>query len=123
MKKLIEDFKTLNIFQKIFFIIVIGGFIFYGLLHAGLVKLPAAKAKNCQGVTGKTIEVNMEKGKFFPSDIKAKVCDTLVFINKDSEIHEPAVGPHPTHTSYPGFDAKEPIKPGGSFTFLLNRPG
>ncbi len=96
----------------------------YALLHLGLIKIPAARAVDCKQISNsKVIEVRLNEHGFEPKQVEAGVCDTLVIINTGPDGVWPAVGPHPTHTSYPGFDAKRSIPPGDRFEFILNRPG
>ena len=126
--KFIEDFKQYTAQEKIVFsfgIFVAAALLFYhGFIHTGLIKLPAARAQDCtQPKQSKNIEINIENGAFSPNNITAKVCDKLIFINKEDTLHEPATGPHPTHTSYPGFDAKKPLGKGERYEFTLNRTG
>lgn len=119
-----EDFKSINVWQKSLFILIVAGLAYYGLLHAGLIKLPPAKAYDCSSINeSKNIEIKITKAGFDPKNVQSKVCDTLVFKNLDTEVHWPAVGPHPTHTSYPGFDAGRALQQNDSFEFQVNRPG
>lgn len=108
----------------IFFLGVVVLLIGYGLLHAGLIKLPPAEAYDCSRISKpKTIDINIDNSGFHPDQINATVCDTLVFTNQGQEPRWPAVGPHPTHTSYPGFDAQRPLSLDQSFRFTVTRPG
>ncbi|MDP2648045.1 MAG: hypothetical protein Q8P35_02290 [Candidatus Yanofskybacteria bacterium] len=52
-----------------------------------------------------------------PSQLAIKVGDTVRFVNEDSAPHWPASGPHPTHTTCPGFDAKKSLTQGESYSF------
>ena len=120
---LVGEFKQLHILKKFLLLAIVVLFISYGLLHTGLIILPAAKARDCSLIKGKEIIVSTQNGKFVPAQVRAEVCDKLIFVNLDSQPRWPAVGPHPTHTSYPGFDSKRALKQGEQFEFLLNRPG
>jgi plastocyanin len=122
---MLEEFKKFTLFQKSFFIIVAAGLIFYLLYHTGVVKLPAARAQDCTGVSipENSTVIKMEHGKFDPSELTVHVCDTVLFLNLDDEQKWPAVGPHPTHSSYPGFDAGREMKKFDYFQFQLNRTG
>ncbi len=124
LKQIWQEFWGYTWFQKTFFVAVAGGLVFYGLLHGGLIKLPAGRAVDCTGfAAGRTVAIKMLDDKFEPATPSVQLCDTLNFINQSQAERWPAVGPHPTHTSYPGFDSRQPIKPGESFEFVLNRPG
>jgi plastocyanin len=114
----------LALWQQALFVTIVAGLVFYGLLHGGLIKLPAARAHDCSTVQNtKTIQIQITNKAFEPGTIEAKLCDTLQFINTDKTPHDPAIGPHPTHTSYPGFDAKRGLQQGETYTFTLNRLG
>ncbi|OGE87723.1 MAG: hypothetical protein A3J07_03350 [Candidatus Doudnabacteria bacterium RIFCSPLOWO2_02_FULL_49_13] len=123
-KQFVEEFRQLAFWKKVLFLVMflmVGG---YPLVHAGIIKLPPAKAYDCLGVVNsQTLTVVMNDGKFDPASLAAAVCDHLVFRNDDSVLRWPAVGPHPTHSSYPGFDAGRGLHQGESFEFVLNRPG
>src|ERR1051326_866180 len=60
-------------------------------------------------IMGKVYEVDYTSSGFSPSTLTVKAGDTVVFKNKSSSAFWPASDPHPTHTDYPGFDAKQPI--------------
>lgn len=63
-----------------------------------------------------------EKG-FEPETINVKVGTKIAFVNKDSVYRWPASDLHPTHTIYPQFDPKNPIKPGESWEFTFDKAG
>ena len=123
VSEIIRDFQKASIAVKIFFCVVIACVPGFLLLHAGIIKLPAARAVDCSHSPLREVIVDIKNDTFVPNHVQAHVCDTLIITNRDAELHEPAVGPHPTHTSYPGFDAKRPLMRGESFRFVLNRPG
>src|SRR3989344_2591801 len=61
---------------------------------------------------------------FNPAAITVKKGTTVIFLNEDlGAPHQPASTPHPIPTDHPGFDAGEPISPGGSYSFPFNRAG
>ncbi len=127
-QKLITEFKSYPLLDKMllgFGMLAAGTLLFYhGFIHTGIIKLPAAKAADCgNSANFQTHLVEIKNQAFSPNSIQAKVCDHIKFINREDTLHEPAVGPHPTHTSYPGFDAKRPLQKGETFEFILNRPG
>lgn len=64
----------------------------------------------------------LEKG-FEPEKIVVKAGSKVTFINKDKVFRWPASDLHPTHTIYPEFDPKGPIKPGDSWEFTFNKAG
>jgi hypothetical protein len=60
---------------------------------------------------------------FFPKVVHMEKNDSLRFVNLSTRPSWPAAGPHPTHTSYPDFDAKEGIPPGYAWTFTFAEEG
>lgn len=59
---------------------------------------------------------------FNPSQIRATLCDTLIFENKDTRFHQVAFGEHPEHLVYPGFHEKA-LKPDQSNQVILTAFG
>lgn len=124
IQKVISDLKAANPLQLSLFLIFGAVIVGYGLLHAGLIKLPPAKAYDCSQISNpKNIQINVDKQGFHPNKVKVTVCDTLIFTSTDGLGPWPAIGPHPTHSSYPGFDSLKALAQGESFKFLVNRPG
>lgn len=80
-------------------------------------------AIDCTDKVGNEVKVNINDNGFDPRDIQAKLCDILIIKNTGNNGHEPAVGPHPYHTAYPGLDAEKLLAPNQEFRFVLNRPG
>lgn len=60
---------------------------------------------------------------FSPNTLPIQKGDTVTFKNMSSSDFWPASNPHPTHTDYPGFDAKSRIPPGGQYQFQFTRTG
>lgn len=71
----------------------------------------------------KTVEVKYTSAGFSPSTITIKKGDTIKFINNSDSSFRPASNPHPTHTDYPEFDAKQLIAAGGSWSFTFTKVG
>lgn len=71
---------------------------------------------------GRTHQVIIQNSQFSPSLVKANLCDQLVFINQDQDIHQPAIGTHPFHFNYPLFSEK-PLKKGESNILLVSLTG
>jgi plastocyanin len=118
-----KKFSALAVWKQIFIFAIILGVIFFGLSRTGIFQLPTSASVDCSEISDyKTIEVKVGE-KFTPADIKAKICDRLTFVAVDNAGRWPAVGPHPTHSSYPGFDALYDLKKGESYTVVLNKPG
>lgn len=70
-----------------------------------------------------TVTVRMMADGFSPDEISIDQGSTLVFINADTVDRWPASNPHPTHTNYLQFDPKQPIAPGDSWSFTVERAG
>lgn len=60
---------------------------------------------------------------FSPSILSIKNGDVVIFKNKSKVEFRPASNPHPTHTDYPEFDAKQPIAAGKSYQFKFTKNG
>ena len=123
LQETIKGFRAATLFQKILFCVFITGSVLFGLYHLGVIKIPQARARDCSGSESQMVHVSIRNNAFVPEHVQAYVCDKLVIRNEDQEPHEPAVGPHPQHSSYPGFDAEKPLAQGETFEFMLNRPG
>ena len=84
---------------------------------------PAAGDIEKTGLVQGTV-VSISPQGFNPAAITVKKGSTVIFLNEDlGAPHQPASNPHPIHTDYPGFDADEPIPPGGSYSFPFDRVG
>lgn len=60
---------------------------------------------------------------FSPATLTIKNGDIVNFKNQSSSSFRPASDPHPTHTNYPEFDAKQPIAAGGNYQFKFTKSG
>ncbi len=69
------------------------------------------------------VAINYDGKEFSPVSVNIKVGDYVIFYNKGTSAFWPASGPHPTHTSYPEFDAKKAIDAGGKFQFEFTKTG
>ena len=70
-------------------------------------------------IVAKEVTVDITASGFSPAEVRIKAGDTVKFINKDTKKRWPASGPHPQHTTCPGFDAKPGINPGESYSFTF----
>lgn len=86
-----------------------------------LLKPNKASLPNVSSATGTQVLMT-EKG-FEPDKLTIKAGTQVTFINKDKVWHWPASDLHPTHTIYPKFDPKQPVEPGKSWSFTINRIG
>ena len=69
------------------------------------------------------VQVNYDGKKFDPASVDIKVGDIVIFKNNSDGAMWPASAPHPSHTAYPEFDAKEAIDPGGKWQFKFEKVG
>lgn len=123
LSELYNEFKQASIWQKIFLALILGGVIVLVLYHTNLIKISKATVVDCSNVSiFQTINVKVGD-QFDPSKIHAKVCDHVTFTAIDDAGRWVAVGPHPTHSSYPGFDALHDLKKGETYSVVLNRAG
>ncbi len=60
---------------------------------------------------------------FYPRIVRIASGDTVRFVNVTLRPIWPAAGPHPTHTTYPAFDAKMEVAPGRSWKFTFSQEG
>ncbi len=80
-------------------------------------------------VQPKNVEIRADG--FYPSELKIKAGETVVFVNKDSKEHWPASDVHPTHTKYPesggcigsAFDSCKGLKQEESYSFTFKEKG
>lgn len=86
---------------------------------AGEGPLQPPKKEETQKPTANEVLVEMLPDKFSPQTLAITVGTTVRFVNKDKVDRWPASGFHPTHQVCPGFDAKQSIKPGGSYRFTF----
>jgi hypothetical protein len=66
--------------------------------------------------------VTIEDEKVTPEHTSAKLCDTLIIVNKDAKDRLMAFGQHDHHVSYDGTSEKF-LRQGQSFTVTLITPG
>lgn len=83
---------------------------------------PEVPAASPVGTVSRAVVIYEANG-FSPSSITVAVGETVTFKNESAVDVWPASAPHPTHTDYPEFDAKKPIKPGESYAFTFTRAG
>lgn len=69
------------------------------------------------------VEVDFDGTQFTPNTVTIHQNDWVFFKNKSTEDFWVASNPHPTHTDYPGFDAKQSIAPGGEYKFQFTKIG
>ena len=72
---------------------------------------------------GGALTVAYRGGSFLPKRLEAPAGQTVTFVNESDAPMWPASNIHPTHEILPGFDAKSPIEPGESCTFVFEEVG
>ncbi|MDO8560759.1 MAG: hypothetical protein Q7R91_00920 [bacterium] len=65
------------------------------------------------------ITVEMLPNSFIPQTLVITIDTTVKFVNKDKVARWPASGFHPVHDICPGFDAKQSMKPGATYSFTF----
>ena len=60
---------------------------------------------------------------FVPQSIRIKKGTTVTFTTTRENEFWPASNPHPSHFIYSGFDPREPIQPGDSWSYTFERVG
>ena len=72
---------------------------------------------------GGALTIAYRAGSFLPKRLEAPAGQTVTFVNESDAPMWPASNIHPTHEILPGFDAKSPIEPGESWTFVFEEVG
>lgn len=80
------------------------------------------KSSNVRVYEGEAV-VEMTEDGFVPEHITVKKGTKVRFVNKDKYAHWPASDLHPSHTIYPEFDPKKPIKAEDQWSFTFERVG
>ena len=71
---------------------------------------------------GKTHQVAIQNGVVKPATTNAKLCDTIVIKNTDSETRKIGFGDHDKHVAFSGVEEKL-LKKGESFSLLVTQTG
>ena len=79
------------------------------------------KTGACQE-THENHRVTINRGRATPYQVKAKLCDTLTFINEDTDLRDIAFGPHDDHKNYGG-EAGVSLRTAYPKTITLNETG
>ncbi len=97
---------------------VVGGFIFN--LDTG--KTSGSQKDVCEGKFGFSYMVHISDSKVSDTNVKAKLCDKIMFMNSDKITREIGFGQHDKHVSYNGINQKI-LNEGQMFTITLNQIG
>ena len=76
-----------------------------------------------EGTDVQVFNVVFDGTSFSPKSLDVKLGDVVIFKNKSQVGFWPASGPHPQHTAYPEFDAKQAIAAGKSYQFKFAKVG
>jgi hypothetical protein len=87
----------------------------------GIYQIGGEKTGACQGQHDNH-KVTIQNGQVSPLYTNANKCDTLTFINEDSEIREIAFGIHPGHDVYAG-ETELIVRKGRAKTITLSEVG
>jgi len=109
--------KTFLLLLPLFLIIIVSGCTNYGGGGDNQLQQPPPPDEQ------KIYEIEITSTGFSPSSVTIKAGDAIKFINNGDTPRWPASNPHPIHTDYPGFDAKQPIRPDNSYSFTFNSKG
>lgn len=67
--------------------------------------------------------IEYKDGIFNPATLRALTGTKVTFVNKGAKEVWPASGIHPTHQICPGFDAKQALKSGKTYSFTFTKAG
>ena len=67
--------------------------------------------------------ITMTPGSFEPDNLTVKRGTKVIFKNLDTKPRWPASNLHPTHGLYPEFDPRQPVSPGGEWSFVFEKSG
>lgn len=76
----------------------------------------------CEGQFGFSYMVHIRDGKVSENDLKAKLCDKIMFMNEDDVTRDIGFGEHDEHVSYNGITHKI-LNEDQMFTITLNQTG
>jgi plastocyanin len=60
---------------------------------------------------------------FHPRVLKVRQGEKVTFKSERNKYYWPASDFHPTHTIFPAFDSKEPVRPDATWSFTFEKPG
>jgi hypothetical protein len=119
-----HEFRTLSIGQKSLFAAVIGSSLFLFGFHEHGTTNELPPAVDCSLISkAKTVTITMNDVTVEPKNTRITVCDTLKIVNQGTDYQQPALGAHPNHFEYPGYEAEVLIAPGESFSVQIVHTG
>lgn len=75
------------------------------------------------GLGQRNVGVVLTDEGFVPQSIRIQEGTTVTFTTTRKNEFWPASNPHPSHFIYSGFDPREPIQPGNSWSYTFERVG
>ena len=89
-----------------------------------LVPVPGEEGEGVEETSvNQEFTVEVTSSGFNPGTLEINQGDKVTWTNKGSVEGWPASAVHPTHTVYPGFDAKRGLKTGESYSFTFDKVG
>lgn len=85
--------------------------------------LPETSASPSVSPLTPTAAIEITDTGFVPSTLIVKAGTAVRFVNNGQGLHWPASDPHPTHGGLPGFDAKQALATGESYSFTFTKVG
>ncbi|MEX0649528.1 MAG: cupredoxin domain-containing protein [Candidatus Andersenbacteria bacterium] len=80
--------------------------------------LPAA-----EGETQEAVTIRMSETGFSPPQLTVDAGTTVTFVNDGQALHWPASDLHPTHDALPGFDARQGLTTGATYSYTFTEVG
>ena len=85
--------------------------------------LPAIRPQNVEDALPESVTVVISENGFAPAVVKVKAGTKVTWFNKNIRPHWPASNPHPIHTDLPGFDAKNGLSQGETYSYTFDKLG
>ncbi len=84
---------------------------------------PASNPPSVSPPVSTDVTITYTASGFTPSTLTIKKGTMVTFVNNSSNSFWPASAPHPSHTDYVGFDAKQAIVAGQTWSFTFDKVG
>jgi plastocyanin len=82
-----------------------------------------ANTNSAKTVALSPAEINITDQGFVPATVTIKLNQGIIWTNNDTKSHQVASDPYPSDNALSGFNAKQPINQGDSYTFVFNKTG
>ena len=114
-----KGFISLPLLVIVIIITLVGGGWYYSVSQTS--NPQPASSKEDENIAN--ADVTITKNGFVPVTIKVKRNTQITWTNQDTDNHQVASDPHPTHTGLPDFDSLEPLKQNDSYSFIFENTG